>query len=472
MTMVVSHKQRIHYRFEGEKGAYLLLHHGLFGSQQDWYDAGYVDALRDEFRLIVMDARGHGRSDHPLLPEDYRLGAFADDVVAIMDELDIRNLHFLGYSLGALVGFELLLRHPERVRIVMLAGESPFVSEALLAEWSALAEAVPREGLRAVQERLLAGLRLAAAPQHPEEEGEQPAAVALLQGLAREVPRPDEGRISVNSPVALFAGEDDPALERMRDARRRIHRARFVSFPGQSHAGLFRQRELLIAEMLRLLRPSRRPEDGQAESADNGDPRIPRGARGRFGRGRMRGEPAPASAPLTPPPPVEVPEREGTFEAAPAAGPAPRAESEPPAAPAAHPPADGPAAEQEEHWAAESEPPAAPAVHPPAGAVPAAPLGDAPPEAALRDGEPWDEEPAPAGAQEEDAPAPTAAAPQPVPTGPVPTEPAPEMEPLGPMEREDSGRWQSPALGAEQEEPEAPAEDSRPAAEPEREREE
>jgi pimeloyl-ACP methyl ester carboxylesterase len=460
MTMVVSHKQRIHYRFEGEKGAYLLLHHGLFGSQQDWYDAGYVDALRDEFRLIVMDARGHGRSDHPLLPEDYRLGAFADDVVAIMDELDIRNLHFLGYSLGALVGFELLLRHPERVRIVMLAGESPFVSEALLAEWSALAEAVPREGLRAVQERLLAGLRLAAAPQHPEEEGEQPAAVALLQGLAREVPRPDEGRISVNSPVALFAGEDDPALERMRDARRRIHRARFVSFPGQSHAGLFRQRELLIAEMLRLLRPSRRPEDGQAESADHGDPRIPQGARGRFGRGRMRGEPAPASAPLTPPPPVEVPEREGPFEAAsPAAGPAPRAEphsvAEPP------PPADGPAGEQEEHWAARSDPPAAPAAHPPAGGAPAAPPGDAPPGDAPpgdapRDGEPWDEQPASAGAQEEDTPAPA-------------PDPAAGMEP---MEREDSGRWQSPAQGAEQEEPEAPAEDSRPAVEPEREREE
>ncbi|HKI99923.1 MAG TPA: alpha/beta fold hydrolase [bacterium] len=341
MTMVVHDKQRLYYRFEGEKGAYLLLHHGLFGSHQDWFDAGYVDALRNEFRLIVMDARGHGRSDHPLEPDAYRLQAMADDVVAIMDELDIRNLHFCGYSLGALVGFELLMRHPERVRIVMLAGESPFVSETMQAEWHSLADAIRADGLAPVRERLGAEQRIATTQAELEQEGEQAAALALLESLASEPMRPDEGRISVDSPVALFTGEDDPALDRMRDARRRIHRARFVSFPGRTHAGLFREREPLIAEMLRLLRPGRRTGESEGNEPTR-EERSSHGGRGRGRGSRGREEPPRARAPLTPPPPVEVP-GETLTRAESAAAPPPPEQSHPApsaAAEAAHRPAE------------------------------------------------------------------------------------------------------------------------------------
>jgi len=65
MTMVVSRKQRIFFRYEGERGAFLLLHHDLLGSHEDWYAAGYVEQLAKEFRVVVPDARGHGRSDKP-----------------------------------------------------------------------------------------------------------------------------------------------------------------------------------------------------------------------------------------------------------------------------------------------------------------------------------------------------------------------------------------------------------------------
>ena len=330
MTMVVSRKQRIHYRFEGEKGAYLLLHHGLFGSHQDWYEAGYVDALRNDFRLIVMDARGHGRSDRPLDSGEYRLQAFADDVIAIMDELDIRNLHFCGYSLGALVGFELLMQHPERVRIMMLAGESPFVSEAMQAEWRQLAERIRAEGMVPVREGLAAEQRLVDTASPAEQEGEQLAALALLEALATEQVRPDAGRLSVDSPVALFTGEEDPALDRVRDARRRIHRARFVSFPGKTHAGLFLERTALVAEMLRLLRPGpKSAEGGQGQGAQRED-RLGRGGRGNRGRGRSgrSQESTPrASAPLVPPPPVDVPMPRDEAPDADLAGSAPAADS-------------------------------------------------------------------------------------------------------------------------------------------------
>ncbi len=53
---------RIHYQVEGE-GPPLVLQHGFTQSIQDWYRAGYVDALKPAYQLILIDARGHGGSE-------------------------------------------------------------------------------------------------------------------------------------------------------------------------------------------------------------------------------------------------------------------------------------------------------------------------------------------------------------------------------------------------------------------------
>lgn len=270
MTMVVSNKQRIHFRFEGERGAFLLLHHGLFGSSQDWREYGFVSELAKEFRLIIMDARGHGRSDKPLDTEAYTLEQLADDVVAIMNSLDIRNLHFLGYSLGALVGFQMLTRHPERMRIAILGGETPFVTEDVRQEWVQRAAALEQQGL----EDLLNGLRnknqlVRHNDQLDEEEG--PAALALLKAMS-QWPIFEPGRISVNSPVTLFAGMDDPAAGRVESARNSIYRARFVPFPNLNHAATIESREMLQTELVRLLKSGKR---SQEQSPGNGRQRVP-----------------------------------------------------------------------------------------------------------------------------------------------------------------------------------------------------
>lgn len=279
MAMVVSNQRRIYYRYEGEKGAFLLLHHGLFGSHRDWYDAGYIDALASNFRLIIPDARGHGRSDHPQQPEDYRLEQFADDVIAIMEELRIRNLHFLGYSFGAMVGMQVLLRHPERVRITMMAGESPFITEDLQGEWREMAARIRQEGFTTVLEKARAERLIITSPQREEVEGEQQAALSLLEALGQVSPRGEQERISVNSPVALFIGTKDRASDRMQEARKAIHRARFVSIPGQDHVGLFTEREALLAEVLRLVYSGKKTDDASSDSQAYASERPEQGPR-------------------------------------------------------------------------------------------------------------------------------------------------------------------------------------------------
>src|SRR5260370_38821394 len=86
---------RIHYQVEGE-GPALVLQHGFTESVTDWYEAGYVEALRPDYRLILIDARGHGASDKPRDPDAYVLNRRVADVVAVLDALDIAKALFWG----------------------------------------------------------------------------------------------------------------------------------------------------------------------------------------------------------------------------------------------------------------------------------------------------------------------------------------------------------------------------------------
>lgn len=64
MSSVLNEGVRIHYEVEGS-GPTLILQHGFTQKLQGWQLAGYLDALKRTYRLILVDARGHGESDKP-----------------------------------------------------------------------------------------------------------------------------------------------------------------------------------------------------------------------------------------------------------------------------------------------------------------------------------------------------------------------------------------------------------------------
>jgi pimeloyl-ACP methyl ester carboxylesterase len=63
---------QIHYEIEGA-GPALVLQHGFTQSLESWAECGYVAPLRPKYRLILIDARGHGRSDKPHDEASYSL---------------------------------------------------------------------------------------------------------------------------------------------------------------------------------------------------------------------------------------------------------------------------------------------------------------------------------------------------------------------------------------------------------------
>src|SRR5215831_14546262 len=116
---------RIHYQVEGE-GPPLVLQHGFSESVVDWYEAGYVDALRSDYRLVLIDARGHGASDKPHDPDAYELERRVADVVAVLDGLAIEKAVFWGYSMGGWIGFGAAKYARQRIRALVIGGQHPY----------------------------------------------------------------------------------------------------------------------------------------------------------------------------------------------------------------------------------------------------------------------------------------------------------------------------------------------------------
>jgi pimeloyl-ACP methyl ester carboxylesterase len=90
---------RIHYEVTGT-GPPLLLLHGQLGSGHAWRLAGYVDDLETDWRLITIDARGHGRSDKPTDPNAYHVSSMVADAIAVLDDLTIPSVVAFGWSMG------------------------------------------------------------------------------------------------------------------------------------------------------------------------------------------------------------------------------------------------------------------------------------------------------------------------------------------------------------------------------------
>jgi pimeloyl-ACP methyl ester carboxylesterase len=105
-------------------GAPVILLHGGAGNSEHW--ANQVPALAEHYRVIVMDARGHGRSTRDAQPFSYH--RMAEDVLALMDQLKIGEASLVGWSDGGILGLDLAIHHPERVKKLVAFGANYNVS--------------------------------------------------------------------------------------------------------------------------------------------------------------------------------------------------------------------------------------------------------------------------------------------------------------------------------------------------------
>jgi pimeloyl-ACP methyl ester carboxylesterase len=108
---------------EGDGEPVMLVHGFASTKEVNWVHPGWVATLtRAGRRAIALDNRGHGQSSKLYDPGDYHTDKMADDVRALMDHLRLDRVDAMGYSMGARICAFLALRHPERVRSLILGG--------------------------------------------------------------------------------------------------------------------------------------------------------------------------------------------------------------------------------------------------------------------------------------------------------------------------------------------------------------
>jgi pimeloyl-ACP methyl ester carboxylesterase len=112
---------RIHYTDDGRGEPVVLIHGWGVDLKWCWEEPGIIDALRERYRVIALDNRGHGRSDKPHDPEQYGMN-MVSDVIRLLDHLKIETAHIVGYSMGGVIASLLLTEYPGRLRTATIGG--------------------------------------------------------------------------------------------------------------------------------------------------------------------------------------------------------------------------------------------------------------------------------------------------------------------------------------------------------------
>jgi len=126
MSTVTVGDVELYYEEHGS-GDPLLLIMGLAADSTAWMFQ--LPAFAERYRTIVFDNRGIGRSSKPAGP--YTIGGMADDTAGLLAAIGVERAHVVGVSMGGMIAQELALRHPERVRGLVLACTYPEPDEEI-----------------------------------------------------------------------------------------------------------------------------------------------------------------------------------------------------------------------------------------------------------------------------------------------------------------------------------------------------
>ncbi len=262
---------RIAYESIGQ-GPTLLCCHAFAVDRTMWQLQ--IERFAESHRVVTFDQRGSGLSDHPCQLEGqadpYSIDAFADDVRAVLDELNVDRVRLLGLSMGAATAMRFAIRWPGRVeQLVLASAMSSRLPTKIIERAKALVEILHRDGLEEAYRFYFSGPLFAGL----EQAGELPSMLAAM--AARATPHGFEGcyRVTIDRPsmaedlhriaanTLILVGERDVHYLSEADLmQKRIPNARKVIVPGVGHAMSTEAPDLFSEEVLRFLISSASPE--------------------------------------------------------------------------------------------------------------------------------------------------------------------------------------------------------------------
>jgi pimeloyl-ACP methyl ester carboxylesterase len=247
---------RLHVEDTGGAGPAVLFSHGLLWSTRMW--RFQLDAFRGRYRCIAWDHRGQGKSE--VTESGYDMETLTDDAAALIGQLGVAPVHFVGLSMGGFIGMRLAARRPEVLRSLSLVETANDTEPARnIPKYAAMSFLTRILGVRpfvpAIMKIMFGKTFLA-----------DPARTALRDGLIAELVGNDvvgmrravRGVITrkgvdpaqltkIRTPTMVIAGEEDGAVVPARSRRMasQIPGAHFVSLPRAGHSSSLEEPEAL-----------------------------------------------------------------------------------------------------------------------------------------------------------------------------------------------------------------------------------
>ena len=139
------------YTIEGE-GPWVTMSHSLACNISMWDEQAKL--LSRDYKVLRYDTRGHGESGAP--PGPYTLEQLADDAKALFDALGIKRTHWIGLSMGGMIGETFALRYPGFFRSMVLADTTSRRPPNAEQMWGERVQAARAKGMEGVREGTLA----------------------------------------------------------------------------------------------------------------------------------------------------------------------------------------------------------------------------------------------------------------------------------------------------------------------------
>lgn len=212
------------YEVDGDGEPVLLLHGFASDSFINWVRPGVIDALvRNGYRAIALDQRGHGLSDKPHDPEAYAGEVMVHDAQAVLDHLSVERALVVGFSMGSIntVG---LIKADDRVKAAVLGGVGSHTIMVRSEGGNFLADAMTAEDKSTITNPIAKSFRDFADLTRADRQ-----ALAALQSASRTA-MDDLG--AINIPVLVLGAENDPLAGDAQTLADKIPGAKAATVPG------------------------------------------------------------------------------------------------------------------------------------------------------------------------------------------------------------------------------------------------
>jgi 3-oxoadipate enol-lactonase len=230
----------INYQIDGPDDAPCLVFSNSLATTIAMWDE-QAAALRDKFRVLRYDQRGHGATDAPA--GRYPFDTLLADALGLLDALSIKTAHFAGLSMGGATALGLAEKHPERFGRIIICDSPCQSTPQSSAQWEERIVVAREKGMAALVEPTIGRWFPA------ETVAKNPPHLDKVRGMIRDTPvngfigcaaaLADHNYVSaiasVKCPVLFLVGEKDAPGPAMRKLNEKLPGSHFVELPGAGH---------------------------------------------------------------------------------------------------------------------------------------------------------------------------------------------------------------------------------------------